>query len=223
MTNIALILDHRKRAFEVVTAPYYQSKNIVCATNLNGEDISTRPEDLYVLDDAESKEAFFTLIRDSFHDTIITVARSPYKSVTLTILNGVCVLHISAEEKYTVQFTIEKGIKLNENVRVSYEVITNSYIIRTVGSIRRNARYETRQPRGESYDRVLMCLTNIGPLTTPEIAKLLGLSENRISGRISEMRKCGLIHKNGIKTVDGRSQTVWAVSKKDRRIQEYIE
>ena len=54
-------------------------------------------------------------------------------------------------------------------------------------------------------------------MTTVEIAKQIGIPENRVSGRISEMCKCGLIRKSGQKTVDSRTQTIWTLVKKDRK------
>ena len=216
MTDIGIILNHRKRSFDLVVSPYYQSKEIVCATKLNGDDIACRPEDLFQIEGIESKVDFFMMVRDSFTDPMSTVAKSVYDSFLFTILNGVCTLHLSSDMKFITQFTLEKGIKINENAIVSYDAYTNSYLVKTTDSFKRKMRYETKQPRGASYDRVLLCLRQ-GALTTTEIAHLLGVPENRISGRLSEMDKCGLVRKSGYKTVEGRRQTIWALVRKDKK------
>ena len=219
MTTVALMLDHLRRSFAIVTSPYYQSKMVVCATKLNGTEIATRPDDVYVIEDVESKESFFELVRESFNGPAAMVAKSLYIDVSyvFTILNGVCTLHLSPDMKYKAQYSIEKGVKLNEGIVLAYDVSTDSYTVRTANSAKRKIRYQAKQPKGESYDRVLICLGECGPMTTVEIANQIGIPENRVSGRISEMCKCGLIRKSGQKTVDSRTQTIWTLVKKDRK------
>ena len=213
---IALMLDQRNKSFELVVSPYYQSRMIVCGTRMNGEEIACRPEELYQIEGVESKVAFFEMVRDSFQEIVTVDARSTFNSVPFTILNGVCTLHLNSV-KYKVQFTLEKGIKLNDDIRLSYDPFSDSYMVRTTNSIKRKDRYALRQPRGESYDRVLVCLREFGPMSTAEIASTIGVPENRISGRISEMCSCGLVRKSGDKIVEGRRQTVWTLSRKESR------
>lgn len=218
-SNIGFILNHRDRSLELVTAPYFQSKNIVCATNIHGEDVACNPADLYLLTDFNCKQCFFEAVRDSFRAPISTTARSTYTNLLFTMLNGVCILHVSPEEKYSIQFSFEKGVKLNEKIVLYYDVSTSSYTVSTDGYARRKARYEVNKtiPKGESYDRIILVLNNFGNMSTADIAKVLGLTENRISGRISEMYKCGLIHKCGRRTSpEGRTQTLWALSNKKK-------
>lgn len=217
--SIAIMLDHYRKSFALVTNPYYQSKMIVCATKLNGTEIASRPDDVFVLEEVETKEAFFELVRESFNGPAAVVAKSLYMDITyvFTMLNGVCTLHLSPDSKYKAQYIIEKGVKLNEGIILSYDVSTDSYTVKTNNSIKRKIRYETKTPKGESYDRVLIALKECGPMTTVEIANQIGIPENRVSGRISEMCKCGLIRKSGQKTVDGRKQTIWTLVKKDKK------
>lgn len=219
MTSIAIMLDHLRKSFAIVTNPYYQSKMVVCATKMNGVEIASRPDDVYVIEEVETRETFFELVRESFNGPVAMVAKSLYMDVSyvLTILNGVCTLHLSPDVKYKAQYTIEKGVKLNEDINITYDVTTDSYTVKTVSSTKRKARYETKQPKGESYDRVIVCLSDFGPMTTADIALKIGVPENRISGRVSEMCKCGLIRKSGYKTVDGRKQTIWSLVKKDKK------
>ena len=213
---IAFILDHLKRAFTVVTSPYYQSKQVICATTLEGEELASRPSDIFVLEDYKTKLDFFECVKKSFESPIMLNVRSleTEKGYLMTVLNGVCTLHYTIDIKFTVQYRFEKGVKLNDSIVLRYDAISNSYIVRTTDFVRREVRYVHKQPKGESYDRVLTCLSSRGPMTTAEIAKALGLTENRISGRVSEMRKCGLVCKNGTKSVDGRTQTIWALPKR---------
>ena len=212
-----VMLDYLKRSFTIVTDPYFHSKEIVCATTLNGEDIASRPDDTYLIDDIDSKVALFETIRDSFEGPKTLTVKSLNSTVyrcPFIILNGVCTLHYTTDVKFTVQFTFEKGLKLNEDITLKYDTLSNSYTVRTVGSAKRNERYRNKMPRGASYDRVLHCLSSHGPMSTAEIAKTVGVPENRVSGRVSEMCKCGLIRKCGQKSVDGRTQTLWAITRK---------
>ena len=217
--NIGFMLNHRNRSLDLVVSPYFQSKNVVCATDVCGEEIACNPADLYLLPDFNTKRDFFEAVKDSFHAPISISARSTYNNLLFTILNGVCVLHMSPEIKYIVQYSFEKGIKLNENIVLYYDAGTSSYTVSTDGYARRKARYEANKtiPKGESYDRIILVLKNFGAMSTADIAKVLGLTENRISGRISEMNKCGLIHKCGRRTTpEGRTQTLWMLSNKKK-------
>lgn len=212
--NIGVMINYRTKSLEVVISPYYQSKNIICATTMFGEDVSCRPIDFYALPEFNSRLSFFETVRESFRATVTLSAKSAYKTLPFTILNGVCTLHLSSEDRYSVQFSFEKGLKLNEKIVLHYDASTASYIVSTDGYVRRAIRYDNRTPRGESYERIIVALRQLGPMSTAEIAFALGLSENRVSGRISEMHKCGLVHKHGSKSVEGRTQTIWTLSKK---------
>ena len=217
---VGLILNHREKTLEFVTSPYYQSKEIVCATNIYNEEVACRPGDMFILPNFNSKQDFFETVRDSFRAPIVLAVKSTYQTLPFSILNGVCVLHLSSEEKYSIQFYFEKGLKLNDKIKLIYDPSTASYKVSTDNYLRRIARYDsTKIPQGESFDRIRTVLKDYGRLTngltTAEIATILDLTENRVSGRISEMRRCGLIHKCGTKTTpEGRTQSIWALTKK---------
>ena len=216
---IAIFLNHLKRSFSLVTDPYFQNTRIICGTSLDGQDVSASPGEAYMIDNlGTSKVQFFEKVRESFERPLHFIAKGLFSDdddeYLFTMYNGVCTVHYDHNIKYIVQYVLEKGIKLNNTVYTMSDLATNTQIVRTVESAKRKDRYTQKVPKGESYDRIIVCLKQLGPMTTSEIANDLGIPENRVSGRISEMVKCGLICKKGPKTVDGRKQMLWALTGK---------
>ena len=219
--SVAIFLNHLKRSFTLVTDPYFLNTRMMCGTTLDGIEICASPGEAYMVDYAgATKLKFFENVKKSFEEPLTFVAKGLFSDAEseymFSICNGVCTLHYDNNIKYIGQYTLEKGIKLNNDVYTVPNAVTNTQIVRTVDSVKRKERYTGKMPHGESYDRILVCLQQFGTMTTAEIANKIGVPENRISGRISEMCKCGLIRKNGSKSVDGRKQTLWVLLKKSK-------
>ena len=209
------MLEPHNKTFTIVTAPYFQSKLVVCATNIEGVDVACNPKDLYLYADSRTLQNFFELVRNSFIRPVISTVeqQSSLAKVGFSVVNGVCTIHCSNGERYSAQFVFEKGVKLNEQIVLQYQFSTNCYTVRTISSVRRENTLKNKECTSYSYERIRRCLEH-NKCTTPEIAQTLGVPENRISGRLSEMCKCGIVHKCGFKTVDGRKQTLWVLDQK---------
>lgn len=214
---VSFMLVHLTHSLEIVSKPYFASKNIVVGNTLKGVEIARPPQETFELigTGLESLQDFFSWVKKSFEKVVSLEARDvqTFSSHPFTILNGVCILHLPFG-LYSVQFTIDKGVKLNDNIIAKFNPFTNSYAIGTNESVKREMRYSSKAPSGESYTRVIACLNSFGAMTTTEIANRLGVPENRISGRLSEMRKCGLVRKCGTREINGRNQTLWVISGK---------
>lgn len=216
---VAIFLNHLKRSFTLVTDPYFLNQRMICGTALDGTDVCASPGDAFGID-ACDKLDFFLKVKESFISPVYCITKALFpggiEEHSLSICNGVCTFHYDNNIKYSVQYTLEKGIKLNNDIYTVSDIATNTQMVRTVDSAKRKDRYFGKVPQGKSYDRIIVCLQQFGSLTTAEIANKVGVPENRISGRISEMCKCGLIRKNGTKTIDGRRQTLWTLIKKSK-------
>ncbi len=62
---------------------------------------------------------------------------------------------------------------------------------------------------GKRQARVLGVIRMLAPVTNKELSTFLGWEINRITGRVSELFKKGLVRKSGIKRVDGFPSKTW--------------
>ncbi len=61
---------------------------------------------------------------------------------------------------------------------------------------------------------ILNALKSLGPSTHKEIAHYLGLEINKVTPRVGELVKLGLVEDRGKKEQDGRKALVWWIKEK---------
>lgn len=133
--------------------------------------------------------------------------------VMLSVLYGRCVLNdLFLPFSYEIQLIFDKGVKITPDVEMKYIPDYDAYRVTTPYARCRRVRYSKKRPVGESYDRIINVLLR-GPHTTQEIALETGIEQNRISGRISELKAFGTIRKCGRKKMSsGKHNTLWELA-----------
>lgn len=147
---------------------------------------------------------------DSLGSKSILLYNLKYKNINaLYTYQGFCSMSVDGK-LYYAKFNFAKGVRITEDVEVKYFSTTGTYFVSTFTSRCRDARYEKKTPCGESYDRIINALKE-SPKTTQEIARYTNYEESRISGRLSELYKNGVVKKVGKKMMldTGKKNTLW--------------
>lgn len=130
----------------------------------------------------------------------------------MMVFDDYCTLIDRMGRPHSIKLKFDKGVKIAPDVELIYSPDLNAYRVTTRESRCRQNKYVMRIPTGESYDRIISVLKN-GSYTTQELACMLDDTENRISGRLSELFASGVVTKDGRKKMvdTGKSTTVWSL------------
>lgn len=190
-----------------VTDNYFSGVNI-----LTGYKEHIREEDIYLFEGSITD--LFKAIKSRRNEESAIYLRDYMRKseAKLVVFDDYCTLLDRMGRPHSMKLKFDKGVKITPEVELIYSPELNAYRVTTRESRCRQNRYTVKVPSGDSYERIIGILKN-GSYTTQELASMLNDTENRISGRLSELFASGVVRKDGRRhMVDtGKNTIVWSL------------
>lgn len=197
---------------------FFNEPTYVCDNYFSGVNIQTkqrqhiREEDIYIFEGSIVDLFKEIRARRNEEGTIYLYDYVKSKEARMVVFDDYCTLIDRFGRCHSIKLKFDKGVKIAPDIELIYTPEFNAYRVTTRESRCRQNKYSMRVPTGESYDRIIAQLKN-GSYTTQELASLLDDTENRISGRLSELFACGVVRKDGRRRMidTGKNTIVWSL------------
>lgn len=208
MVITMLGLDRANRQINIYTNPYWFKDNIYIGTILNTkEEYPVYKNDAYFYN-GSVKDLIKEIrdIGDNMHS--ILLQRSDKMTIGMNVLNGYC--SILSVQIHSMFVFFEDDIKVMDNMTIRKDISDGAYHISSSFCEKDKKYYQNNIPKGKSYDDVIDALSVLKKASSESIADYIGIDRNRVSGRLTEMERAGIVKRDGYtKSKHGVTVITW--------------